>query len=75
MFFTTEKLMAFPTANRNEGKTRSVGVKPCHEACRRGLNGIALLPGVFTIIMKQMVRPLNTSNGKNLGEAVNFILK
>ncbi len=30
------KLMAAPTANKKEGNTRSVGVKPCHAACSRG---------------------------------------
>ena len=27
---------AFPTANKKEGKTRSVGVKPCQLACKQG---------------------------------------
>ena len=30
------KLMALPTANRKEGKTRSVGVNPCQWACSSG---------------------------------------
>jgi len=31
------KLMALPTANKKKGKTRSVGVRPCHLACANGL--------------------------------------
>jgi hypothetical protein len=30
------KLRALPTAKRNEGNTRSVGVNPCHFACNKG---------------------------------------
>ena len=48
------KLMALPTANKNEGKTRSVGVNPNQEACSSGAKGAAPLPGVFTMIIKQM---------------------
>ena len=55
------KLMALPTAKRNEGKTRSVGVKPCHWACNNGEYVVCPLPGVFTMIMKQTVMPRNTS--------------
>src|SRR6516225_11211130 len=62
-FFIT-KLMAFPTAKRNEGNTRSVGVKPCQAACSRG-EYVNLLPDVFTIIIKQIVIPLNTSRARN----------
>ena len=29
---------AFPTANKKNGKTRSVGVQPCQSACCKGLN-------------------------------------
>jgi hypothetical protein len=60
-----EKLMALPTANKKEGNTRSVGVKPCHAACSRGENAAAPLPGVFTMIMKHKVMPRNTSSDKN----------
>ena len=60
-----EKLIALPTANKKEGNTRSVGVKPCHAACSNGLKGAAPLPGVFTMIIKQMVIPLNTSRERN----------
>jgi hypothetical protein len=54
--------MALPTANKKEGNTRSVGVKPCHVECSSGGYGMAPLPGLFTMIIKQMVIPLKTSN-------------
>ena len=60
--FFIEKLMAFPTANKKEGKTRSVGVKPNQAACSSGANGAAPLPAVLTIIIKQIVIPRNTSS-------------
>ena len=63
-FFIT-KLMALPTANKNEGKTRSVGVKPFHCACNNGENVVAPFPGVFTMIIRHIVIPLNTSNAVN----------
>jgi hypothetical protein len=58
--------MALPTANKKDGKTKSVGVKPFHCACKNGAKVAAPSPGVFTIIIKQMVIPLNTSRDKNL---------
>src|SRR5450432_3100092 len=58
------KLIAFPTAKRNEGNTRSVGVNPCQRACSRG-EYVNLLPDVFTMIIKQIVIPLKTSRAKN----------
>jgi len=64
--FFMVKLMALPTANRKEGNTRSVGVNPFHLAWLSGQN--ASPPGLFTIIMKQIVIPRNTSRDKNLGE-------
>jgi hypothetical protein len=67
LYLPREKLIAFPTANKNDGKTRSVGVKPCHSACSRGEKGKAPLPGVFTIIIKQIVIPLKTSRERNRG--------
>ena len=54
------KAMALPTAKRKEGKTRSVGVNPCQEACSSGSNG-AEPAWLFTMIMKHTVIPLNTS--------------
>src|SRR5665811_1376360 len=35
-YLSSEKLIALPTANKKEGNTRSVGVKPCHVACSKG---------------------------------------
>jgi hypothetical protein len=60
------KLMAFPMANKKEGNTKSVGVKPCQSACKKGAKVWAPSPGVFTMIIKQMVIPLKTSSDKNL---------
>ena len=62
--FLSEKLMALPTANRNDGKTRSVGVKPNHAAWSSGEKAGAE-PGLFTIIIKTMVIPRNTSSARN----------
>ena len=73
LYLSREKLIALPTANKNEGNTRSVGVKPCHEACSNGAKGAAPLPGVFTMIIKQIVIPLKTSSAKNLSCFGNFI--
>ena len=39
----------------------SVGVAPCHLACKSGGNTCDQLPGVLTRIIKAMVMPLNTS--------------
>src|SRR4051812_12144329 len=64
--FFIAKLMALPTANKNEGNTRSVGVKPNQAACWSGAKGVAPLPGVFTIIIKQIVIPRKTSSERNL---------
>ena len=58
------KLRAFPTANKKEGNTKSVGVNPCHFACNKGAK-VTSLPGVFTIIIKQIVIPRNTSRARN----------
>ncbi len=60
-----EKLNALRTDNKNERNTRSVGVKPCQAAWLSGPKASAPLPGVFTMIIKQMVMPLNTSSDKN----------
>ena len=70
LYLPKEKLIALPTANKKEGKTRSVGVNPCHAACSKGLKGTAPLPGVLTIIIKQIVMPRNTSNERNRSLAV-----
>lgn len=68
LYFTMEKLIALPTANKNVGNTRSVGVNPFHEACESGEKGAAPLPWLLTIIIKQIVMPLNTSRARNRGE-------
>jgi hypothetical protein len=60
------KLMALPIANKKEGNTKSVGVKPCQLACIKGAKVCAPSPGVLTMIIKQMVIPLKTSSDKNL---------
>ena len=64
------KLIAFPTANIKEGKTRSVGVKPFQGACSSGAKVVAPLPGVFTIIIKQMVIPRKTSSARKRSLAI-----
>src|SRR5688572_11964072 len=75
LYFSIEKLIALPTANKKEGKTRSVGVKPCQGACRRGPKASAPLPGVFTMIMKQTVIPRKTSNARNrVADLIFFII-
>ncbi|MNM94319.1 hypothetical protein D3C81_1067170 [compost metagenome] len=55
------KDIAFPTANRKNGKTRSVGEHPCQVACLSGANMCAHVPGLFTIIISATVAPRNTS--------------
>jgi hypothetical protein len=60
------KLIALPMANKKEGNTKSVGVKPFQLACIKGAKVCAPSPGVFTKIIKQMVIPLNTSKERNL---------
>ena len=50
-----------PVMNTNDGKTKSVGVKPCHLACSSGSKAMAQSPGVFTIIIKHIVMPLKIS--------------
>jgi hypothetical protein len=64
--FLILKLMEFPTAKRKVGKTRSVNVNPCHSACLKGEYILPQSPGVFTIIMRQTVRPLSTSSERYL---------
>ena len=73
---SAEKLMAFPTAKRKEGNTRSVGVNPCHAACEKGPKGVAPLPGELTIIIKHIVMPRNTSSArKRLDALIVFRIK
>ena len=61
------KLRALPTANKKEGNTKSVGVKPFHSACNNKEKVAPPSPGVFTIIIKQMVSPRKTSRAKKRG--------
>ena len=60
------KLSELPTANKKEGKTKSVGVNPCQLACLKGAKVCNASPGVLTMIIKQIVIPLKTSKDKNL---------
>ena len=55
------KAMALPTANKKNGKTKSVGVTPCQGACIKGPKIWLQLPGLFTRIMSATVAPLKTS--------------
>lgn len=59
--FPKENHMETPIINIKEGKTRSVKVKPCQIACRRGAYTNSPVPGVFTIIIKAIVRPRKKS--------------
>lgn len=51
-----------PTINRKNGKTKSVGVQPCHSACSNGGYTFPQSPGLFTIVINIMVRPRKTSS-------------
>ena len=51
---------------RKNGKTRSVGVQPCHFACLNGAYTNAQLPGLLTIIIIAIVMPLKISIDKIL---------
>src|ERR1700722_14549927 len=56
-----EKTRDAPTTKRNVGKTRSVAVKPFQSAWRIWVHAPSP-PGLFTMIMKAMVRPRRTSS-------------
>src|ERR1700722_3281750 len=62
------KLNAFPTAKRNEGKTRSVGVNPCHFECSSCEN-VGGPPEVLTMIIKQTVIPRKISRASERFDA------
>ena len=64
--FDITKLMAVPMAKRKDGYTRSVGVNPFHFAWCKGEYANSPLPGVFTMIIKQMVIPRKVSRAKDL---------
>src|SRR5665647_2465616 len=64
VYFFCEKLIALPTANKKDGKIKSVSVNPLHCACISGEKGVTPLPGVFTIIIKHIVIPRKISSDK-----------
>ena len=53
-----------PIAKRNDGNTRSVGVKPCQCACCNGPQETSPLPGVLTMIIRAMVMPRKMSSAR-----------
>ena len=59
-----------PTINRKKGKTKSVGVQPCHAACSRGEKMCPQSPGLFTIVIIMMVNPRSTSTEIILGFSI-----
>src|SRR5262245_30207692 len=54
--------MATPTMNRKNGKMRSVGVQPCHSACRSGGYTARHVPGLLTSTIAATVSPRNASS-------------
>jgi hypothetical protein len=52
---------------RKKGKIKSVGVHPFQVACFNGAYISLQLPGLFTVIMEAMVKPLSTSSDINRG--------
>jgi hypothetical protein len=54
--------IAFPTAKRKKGNTKSVGVQPCHGACSKGGYIYFQDPGLLTKIIKATVAPRKTSS-------------
>src|SRR5262245_16051451 len=63
------KAIDTPTMNRKNGKTRSVGVQPCHSACWSGGYTYRHDPGLFTSTMPATVAPRNTSSERSRGAA------
>ncbi len=51
-----------PMINIKNGNTRSVGVKPCHDACLNGAYIELHDPGLFTMIMPAIVMPRKMSS-------------
>jgi len=70
LYLRSEYHIATPEIKRKEGNTRSVGVHPCHGACRSGAKTWVQVPGVFTIIIKATVIPLKTSSDISLPDAL-----
>jgi hypothetical protein len=52
--------------NMKKGNTKSVGVSPSHNACLKGENTNSQLPGLFTIIIPEIVMPRITSKERSL---------
>ena len=61
-----ERTIETPTINIKNGYTKSVSVIPFQSACRSGEKVLLQLPGLFTIIIKAIVKPLKTSTDNNL---------
>ena len=62
--FLNEKNIAEPIIKRKKGKTKSVGVAPCHSACNKGAYTCDHVPGVLTKIIKAIVMPLKASSAR-----------
>src|SRR3954454_6448632 len=54
-------ISATPAIHRNDGKTTSVGVHPCHSACFSGQYAASASPGVLTRIISAIVAPRKAS--------------
>src|SRR5678816_828259 len=52
---------------RKKGKTKSVGVAPCHSACWSGAYTWPQLPGLLTITMAAIVSPRKASSDVRRG--------
>ena len=57
-----EKVSDIPIMNTKNGKTRSVGVQPCHGWCSSGHQVLAWSPELLTRIIAAIVAPRNTSS-------------
>lgn len=64
-YLEIENASALPTANRKNGKTRSVGVQPSQGACFSGAYTYFPLPGVLTSTIPAMVIPRKMSRARN----------
>ncbi len=61
--------METPTTKRKNGKIMSVGVKPCHAACRRGAYTARHVPGLFTSTIAATVSPRSASTDSRRASA------
>ena len=59
--FLYENTIDMPTMNKKNGNTKSVGVYPCHGACKKGVYTADQVPGVLTSIMSKIVAPRKIS--------------